>query len=1000
SSDVTILLGNGQGGFSPVSSPATDTYPYSIAAGDFNGDGIPDLAVANYFGFDVTILLGNGDGTFTAAPTPAAGVYPDSIAVGDFNGDGKQDLAVVNAYSKNITILLGDGKGDFTATAESPAAGNNPDSVTIADFNNDGIEDLAVANSNDNTVIVYYGKGDGTFPAATAQTVQLPSGTAPYSVTAFNYMANGFENFLVAGSGNNSVVLGQNTITTITNATLTRVKVPGAGTHNVQANYAGGSAYGASTSNTVGVAGTPIATTTTVTVEPSGTVAPGETVQLTAAVSPGSVGSLTPTGNMSFYNGAQFLATAPLANGIASVNFQTIAGMENILAKYAGDTNFVGSASETVTITAVTPTASTTTLAVSSNSVTKGSIVTLTATVTDIGNPVTQGLVTFCNGTAQFCEDSAVLGKAHLTNSGTATLKLALPVGNNSIKAVFGGTDDVKSSTSSAQTVTVTAPSSIATSTALTLNGTAGDYTLTAAVTGTWPPPMGNVSFVDTSNKNLVLGTKSLSAGIPAFTQSSAATGSYPASIAVADFNGDGKPDVAVANLSSNSLTILLGNGGGTFTAVASPISGTPNFNNPYSIVAGDFNGDGKPDLAVANFAGDSSSLTILLGNGDGTFTVKSTPVVGIAPAAIAVGDFNGDGKLDLAVANENSNNITILLGNGDGTFTADPVSPSTAAYPYALVTADFNGDGKADLAVFGYGSNSVTILLGNGDGTFSPVSASPATGNNPSFMAVLDFNQDGIPDLAVVNSSSNTVTILQGKGDGTFSTAFTLPTGAGPLGIVAADFNGDGTTDHAIATDNGSSLTLLLNYVNRFAPQNVPLTSGSGPLPIAVGDFNLDGSPDLVVGDINLNVAHILLNSATSSASTSGITVPGGGTHEVEAIYAGAPPYLGSISTPVAATGTPISTTVLASAPAATVGQNVAISVSISPTSAANFSVSGTVSLYNGSTLLGTMTLANAQATFSTSFAIAGTYTLTVKYGGNTNFAAGSGTVTVNVRP
>lgn len=361
SSTVTILLGDGTGAFAPVANPPlTDTYPDAIAAADFNGDGIPDLAIANFFGFDVTILLGNGDGTFQAPKTIPVGIYPVAVAAADLNGDGKQDLAVVNQYSKNVTVLIGDGKGDFSPVSE-PNTGNASNSVAIADFNGDGIPDLAVANSNDNTVSLFFGKGDGTFP--TGATVPLPAGTAPTSVTAADLNVDGFEDLAVAGSGNNTAVMVLNTVTTTASAAVSGVKVPGGGTQNVIAAYAGNGAYGASMSAPVALAGTPIATSLALTAEPTGTLAVGETVQLTASVSPSLVGDLTPGGTVSFYHGTQLVAISPVGNGIAVLNLQTVAGTESISAKYSGDANFGASASGAVSITAISTVATTTSLA-------------------------------------------------------------------------------------------------------------------------------------------------------------------------------------------------------------------------------------------------------------------------------------------------------------------------------------------------------------------------------------------------------------------------------------------------------------------------------------------------------------------------------------------------------------------------------------------------------------------------------------------------------------
>src|SRR5216684_1815090 len=234
-----------------------------------------------------------------------------------------------------------------------------------------------------------------------------------------------------------------------------------------------------------------------------------------------------------------------------------------------------------------------------------------------------------------------------------------------------------------------------------------------------------------------------------------------PIFVAVGDFNGDGVPDLVVANEGSNNVSVLLGNGQGAFQAAQNFAAGT----NPQSVAVGDFNGDGKLDLAVANEG--SGDVSVLLGNGDGTFQTAVAIATGTNPQSVAVGDFNGDGNLDLAVANGGDfssgagSNVTVLLGNGDGTFqTARAFAVDDI--PQSVAVGDFNGDGKLDLAVANLRSGDVSVLLGNGDGTFQGAVNYAAAG--ASSIAVGDFNGDGKLDLAVASGS---VSVLLGNGDG-----------------------------------------------------------------------------------------------------------------------------------------------------------------------------------------------------------------------------------------
>jgi len=297
--------------------------------------------------------------------------------------------------------------------------------------------------------------------------------------------------------------------------------------------------------------------------------------------------------------------------------------------------------------------------------------------------------------------------------------------------------------------------------------------------------------------------------------------GSGPQSVAVGDFNGDGKPDLAVVNSYSNNVSILLGNGDGTFQIHVDYPTGA----QPGSVAIGDFNGDGKLDLAVVNSY--SNNVSVLLGNGNGTFqpAVSYGTGSGTGPAFVAVGDFNHDGKLDLAVANSNSSNVSVLLGNGDGTFQT-AVNYDVGGAPTSIAVGDFNHDGKLDLAVavpVPGPSTYVSVLLGNGDGTFQTAVNYNAP-YAPDAVAVGDFNGDGNLDLVVGNRSSN-ISVFLGNGDGTFRTAVNYSAGYNPSSVAVGDFNNDGTLDLAVANSGSSTTVTVLLQSPTVSLSNTRLT-------------------------------------------------------------------------------------------------------------------------------------------------------------------------------
>ena len=349
--------------------------------------------------------------------------------------------------------------------------------------------------------------------------------------------------------------------------------------------------------------------------------------------------------------------------------------------------------------------------------------------------------------------------------------------------------------------------------------------------------------------------------GAVSFPRTDYPVGHTPSSIAVADFNGTGNLDLAVANEGDSTASILLGNGDGTFQ----PQTTVPTGIGPDAIATADFNEDGKPDLAVANFTDDT--ISILLGNGDGTFT-PGTTITGVkSPVAMIGADFNNDGIPDLAVLDQTDGRVIVLLGNGDGTFRTRTTT-SVGLSPSALVTADFNADGKIDLAVTNGGSNAVSVLIGAGDGTFSR-RIDFATGTGPSAIASADFNGDGRPDLAVTNKIDDTLSILLGNGDGTFSLLTNLTTDAGPTAVVAGDFSSDGLPDLLVVCQSASDVDIFLGLGSATFSPPIAVATGTGPVAAASGVFNGNALLDVAVVNQSANTVSVILNSANPAQSS-----------------------------------------------------------------------------------------------------------------------------------
>jgi hypothetical protein len=554
------------------------------------------------------------------------------------------------------------------------------------------------------------------------------------------------------------------------------------------------------------------------------------------------------------------------------------------------------------------------TLTSAMNPTTAGQLVTLTATVLPGGGTGVTGTVTFYDGltllgTSGFSASGGGLGSTVTGNQASISVPLAA-AGVHSLTAHYDGDISHAQSTSPPISQTVRAAATVFLSSTPNPSTLGQQVTLTATVTPS--TATGIVSFYDGANS---LGQSTLTGGLAVLNTSVLAAGSRsltavyggdandapspssppvnqtvtagspfggPDAIVAGDFNGDGTPDIAVANAnnansSNNTVSVLLGNGDGSFRLVGS----YPTGNNPAGIAAGDLNGDTRLDLVVANKG--SGTISVLLGNGDGTFQSASSYGSSLlpAPVSVAIGDFNADGKPDLAVADFiQSGAVSILLNDGSGNFGA-PASFAAGAFPASVAVGDLNADGHPDLVTANQNDGTVSVLASEGGGVFQPAvnfSVSGGSSPDPVSVALADFNGDGKPDIAVANQTgSGDVGILFGNGDATFQTARNLNAGIFPASLAAGDFNGDAKMDLAVAATANDGVTPALFIVpgNGDGTFQTPVThpAGAGPSYVAVADLNKDGASDAIAvnsGSNDLTVVEGVSTAVEITVSTS----------------------------------------------------------------------------------------------------------------------------------
>lgn len=676
-------------------------------------------------------------------------------------------------------------------------------------------------------------------------------------------------------------------------------------------------------------------TTTVLTANPSSPSMFGQQVTFTATVTGMNGGS--PTGFVSYTDNGAGISSCiaqpltPQANGsTATCQISTLTvGLHNICGTYSGDPNYLIS-SNCISYQVNLP-STVVTLSVTPNMTSAGHVVTLTAAVTSNGIPVNVGTVTFFSGT-QALGTVQVVGlpqRGRPLSPGTATLLSRFAPGTYSLTAQYNQNSNFAGGMSLPQPLTVTgAEPTISTLSAQPDNN---NYDFTLSVFGFgYPPPAGSATVNNQTQHGTLIGNIPVPAtGMPGFQPvQSFPAGSSPISVATGDFNNDGIQDLAVLNLEDSTVSILLGNGDGTFHSHGAFSTGE----SCGQVIVGDFNADGNLDLAVAC---TPNGVGVLFGDGTGGFGQAQFYQLEAFPIAIAMGDFNSDGSPDLVIAGSmpgGAGIVEVLLNNGDGTFTPlDPVPAGLAGQ--AIAVADLDNNGTLDAAVADSGGNQVLVLLGDGQGHLMLPQTYPA-GNFPAGIAIGQLTNSGHLDLVVTNQNDSTVSVLLGNGHGTFQPQPPAPAGQAPVGIAIAPFTISGHADLIVASSGDNTARLLPGNGTGSFPTQLSFSTGGAPMGLAVADLNGDGFPDVVTANSSSNNSSVLIGGTISTGQLLNAPVFGNGSQNVQSSFTPTSNfYASSVSNIVTVIGTPqiATTTMLMSRPnPSNLGQMVTLTATV----------------------------------------------------------------------
>jgi hypothetical protein len=798
--DVSVLLGNGDGtfqgqvGYSTVQF-AYDSYdgyydipvggygPVSVAVGDLRGDGNLDIVTANRDN-TVSVLLGNGDGTFQPAVTYSItdgkgnGYTPETVTVGDLNGH--LDIVVADVGDNRVSVLLGDGTGAFkpavTYSAQD-AAGHGKDTFGVTVANIDGRPDVITANWGDNTVSVLSSNADGTLNPAATYSVERSFGSEPVSVAVANF--NGLPDIVTANFGDNtvSVLLGNadgSFQTPVTYAAGTEPQEVDVGTFGGRLSIVSVNKYSDNVSVLLG--------------NGDGTFQSAVNYGVGNQPMGAAIGNFTHDGNEDIAVADEFASNVTLLLGHSDGTFayaaqrtsvgQTVFGLTDGYFTHGGNLDLVTANGGNNTISVLLG---------------NGDGTFQPAVSYAVGlNPVAVAVGDF-NG-----DGNTDIVTANY-EAGTVTVMLGL--GDGTFLPDPFSTLGLPAGTFAVGTVSYSEPYGVA----------VGDFN----------GHLGIVTADFGDNTISVLLGKGDGSFQPAETysvQNAGGQGIEPRSVAVGQIAG--ALSIVTANYGDDTVSVFRGKGDGTFGpptiyAVGGNVdqNGHPIKAGANSVALGNFNG--QTDIVTSNSyiyqnVDQPGTVSVLLGNSDGTFqpavnyNLGGFYSAGQGPHAVAVGDFTGNGNLDIATADSGYGNVSILVGNGDGSFQAPVIESvgSSVAIPIAIAVGDFNNDGHPDIATANQGDGSVSVLIS------VPAVATYPVGKGPDSVQ-LGYDANGNYNIVTANAADNSVTVMHQNAGGTFTRAGTFSVGRDPV-AVAFGYNNEGRTDIVTANAGDNTVSVL----------------------------------------------------------------------------------------------------------------------------------------------------------------------------------------------